>query len=512
MRKTLVFFFIFLLPLSASAKNLYVDVSTGNDSTTYANNDSEHPWASLLRATWGRSDGDRTSAGISAAAAQAGDTVYVAAGTYEYDHSSYLYSSGSDPLYNPVNSGSSGNWIKFEAVGTVNLTTNYVPTGTWYRQSECAPILGVAGGGGTDRYIWWDGFTINQQSICYRRGHGVVEISADNFKITNCTIAGTDTDYGEADQHNAILLVGGDGTSTCTSDVVNDITISNNTLSGFIGTNHNDSGITTYCLGDNITIEHNEFIGNDSGIYGKSSYDESANIFIRYNLFADQIGDAIRMQAYDSWWIYQNVFRDNAKAVLHLDCTSWATLGTHPSDTRLVNNTSDNNKYLIYFDSDCENLVSNYVRNNITTNLVTAALNSEGEDCISAANIGTDDIDFDYNVYEYPGNFWVVDGVGSNAATVAAFYSGFGQDQHSADDVDPLYTNESSNDFTLQAESPCREGGANDGVDILDLDGDSSTVDAITLGAYITGLEEIGIESGSGSGLPVSMGCKPLLP
>jgi len=32
-------------------------------------------------------------------------------------------------------------------------------------------------------------------------------------------------------------------------------------------------------------------------------------------------------------------------------------------------------------------------------------------------------------------------------------------------------------------------------VDILDLDGDSSTVDAITLGAYITGNEEIGLET-----------------
>ena len=58
---------------------LYVNGATGNDSTTYSNNDSANPWATIGRAAWGSTDRSDPN---SEEAAAAGDTVLVAAGTY----------------------------------------------------------------------------------------------------------------------------------------------------------------------------------------------------------------------------------------------------------------------------------------------------------------------------------------------------------------------------------------------------------------------------------------------
>lgn len=498
---------VLLLAGSAEAKNLYVNNSGSpacSDSTTYANNDASNPWCTLLRAARGNSDGNRNTAGVSAQAAQAGDTVYVTAGTYMYDHETYLYSHSTYAIYEPVNDGSAGNWIKFEAVGTVNLTTNYIPTGTWYRASSCAPIIG--GSGNSARYVWWHGFTINQQQICYRRGHGIVEISGagGQVRITNNSILGTYTNYGEGDQHNGILIIGPNVSATCNGTISN-LTISNNTIIGFTGFNHNDSGITAYCLGDNITIEHNNISSNASGIYGKSAYDASANVNIRYNLFANNVS-AIRMQAFDSWYVYQNIFRDNSSSAYHIDCTPYSTSGTHPSDTKIVNNTMDNNYYALYFDSLCENLIGNYVRNNIVTNIGYSAIRSEEATCQSTANIGTDDIDFDYNVWGHSGSFWTNDGNQTVVATVAAFISTYSQGANQWSNIDCLFVNGAGDDFRLQAGSTCREGQAYAGIDILDLDNDGQTNDAITIGAYITGSECIGLESACASSQKISGG------
>src|SRR3990167_5050929 len=104
----------------AQAKLLYVNNGGSpscSDNTSYAANDAAHPWCSLLRATWGNTT--RTGPSTPSEAAQAGDTVYVTAGTYQTTSFN-----SREPVYNPANSGTAGNRIVFQAVGTVTLTTD----------------------------------------------------------------------------------------------------------------------------------------------------------------------------------------------------------------------------------------------------------------------------------------------------------------------------------------------------------------------------------------------------
>src|SRR3972149_2223784 len=83
-------------------KALYVNGSTGNDAVTYANNSASTPWRTIGRAAWGSTT---RSSPNSNEAAKAGDTVFIAAGTYTSElnagtsHTRYIV------LYNPENSG-----------------------------------------------------------------------------------------------------------------------------------------------------------------------------------------------------------------------------------------------------------------------------------------------------------------------------------------------------------------------------------------------------------------------
>ncbi len=139
-------------------------------------------------------------------------------------------------------------------------------------------------------------------------------------------------------------------------------------------------------------------------------------------------------------------------------------------------------------------MTENRFKNNIVTG-ATNALFSQDSECGTVANMGTDDFDFNHNVFAH--SSWFFD-IGSQV-TLATFISSYGQGSSQWNDVNCLYTNTAGNNFTLQAGSPCRSGGANQGVDYLDLDGDSQTSDPITLGAYITGNEVIGINAGGNS-------------
>src|SRR5262245_57259652 len=98
-----------------SAKDLYVNGTTGNDSTSYAANSAASPWRTIGRAAWGSTS--RT-APVTAEAARAGDTVNVAAGTYVTTGTGERYGIA----YNPVNSGTSTSPIVFAATGVVTLT------------------------------------------------------------------------------------------------------------------------------------------------------------------------------------------------------------------------------------------------------------------------------------------------------------------------------------------------------------------------------------------------------
>ena len=108
------------------AKTLYVDGNTGNDSVSYANNDASNPWRTIGRAAWGT--GSRM-APNPAEAAQAGDVVLVATGTYSELGTNTRYI----PAYNPVNSGNATDgYITFRAQGRVTLQTH----------TEAGPTIG----------------------------------------------------------------------------------------------------------------------------------------------------------------------------------------------------------------------------------------------------------------------------------------------------------------------------------------------------------------------------------
>jgi hypothetical protein len=179
--------------------------------------------------------------------------------------------------------------------------------------------------------------------------------------------------------------------------------------------------------------------------------------------------------------IYQNVVRDCTYAGIRLRELS--------EDMRIVNNTIDN----------CSNsegggivLISagqtrNVIKNNIVTNS-SYALNAHEQT--------TKTFTADYNCY-HDGTKW--------AYNLTAYYSlaawqTIGEDAHSSTS-DPFYVNEAGNDFRLRTGSPFM----NYGIDVLDLDGDGSTTDPITIGAYITGTEIIGIIRSSAPAAPAGL-------
>lgn len=475
-----------LLTSVAEAKDLYVNNSGSpacSDSTTYVNNNASNPWCTIGRAAWGNATRPTSWPGsYQAQAADSGDIVYITAGTYHY-YGSFSPSNRWEPLYRLVNANDATDWITFTTIGgNVALTSNKAG-------GEEHSIVGTGAEPTRDRYVKWTGgnhwFTVYIPNMAFQAGSGVITIRGDYTWIEKWDIAGVDTTVTPGDQHVAILAQGSD--SNCLATLSN-LTIRNNKLHGFGGVGRNSAGITMYCLGDNILIEYNNIYDNWTGINGKSSYLNSDNVNIRKNNIYANHGDGIAMQAFDSWYVYQNILRDNEWSGFRFFCDVHYQGSAKPTDIKIVNNTMYGNYTGIAFNSLCENMDSNYVRNNIITNSTNSVLYSTSAECTTTANMGTDDVSFNYNLYEYPGTFWRSD-VGFSS-TFANFQSTYGQDANSLNNVDPLYVNEVSKNFRLQATSPAR----NAGIDILDLDGDGSTTDAITMGAYITGNEIIGIE------------------
>lgn len=466
---------IFFSPFTADAKNLYVNNSGSpacSDSTTYANNSASYPWCTLLRAVRGNSDGNRNTAAVTAQAAQAGDTVYVTAGTYNYAGPTWSGDSWLAVLYDPVNSGTSEAWITFRAVGTVHLT---ITVGA----SNSATI-----GSRTGQYIEWNGFTINEANAAWR--NGLVNVTVNNVRLENNTIIGYAGDI--ADNHSGIM-VHGPRSGDCTGGI-NNITIRNNMITGFRGMGgRNDAGITLYCLGNNILIENNKIYGNRTGIYAKSNYVDNENIVIRKNHFQDNTGDAIAMQAFSDWHVYQNIMQNNNTGFVFFN-TIYYVGNTKPNDVYVVNNTMYGNTTGIYFKSLCQNLNNNHVKNNLIIGS-TYGVYTDTIECTTTANMGADDVHFDNNFYGLSGNF--MQNEAASSYNWSGWRSTFGQDTNSSSGTDPLFVNAAGGNFRLQTSSSARNAGR----DILDLNGNGSTTDSITLGAYITGNEIIGISSSS---------------
>lgn len=465
-------FTVCLIPQTAHARDLFVNNSGSpacSDSTAYAVNSATQPWCTLLRAVRGNADGNRNSSGIPSQAAQAGDTVYVSAGTYDYSGPAYVAGTWTGVFYDPINSGSPGAWITFEAVDAVELTGN--------RSGRSSMI-----GSNQAQYIKWTGFTLNQSLSSYR--NGIATATVDNVWFEGNTIIGVYTDYGFDDNHPGIL-VHGPRSGDCTGGISN-ITIRNNSISGFTGASgRNDAGITLYCLGDNILIENNDIFNNRSGIYAKSSYIDNNNITIRKNWFHDNSGDAIAMQAFSDWHVYQNIMQNNGSGFLFFNSIYYVG-NTKPNDIYIVNNTMYGNTRGIYFKSLCGNLNNNHVVNNLiigSNNIISV----DSAECTTTQNMGVDDVRFNWNYYDHSGDFYADDNY-SRIASFPTWQNSYGQSPDSSNGANPRFVDAQGGNFRLQPTSSARDAGR----DILDLNGNGSTTDSITLGAYITGDEIIG--------------------
>ena len=463
MKKILFSILLLIIPTIVFAKTLYVNGSTGNDSTTYANNSSGTPWLTLGRAVWGNAS---RSSPNSSEAAQAGDTVIVATGTYTTSETTgirYL------PIYNSTNAGTSGNYITYECETNGDCELRATTGGAGQ------PLIGSY----QKDYIKWMGFYINETYLNVGTDTGLAAIwDAEYVELHNNNLQAQYMSSGPGNNHSCIRI-----------ESSQNLLIKNNELHGSTGVNGaNDSAITIYDSG-NIIIEHNEVHSNTSGIFLKHPIDDGppvvaqGDITIRYNLLYSNTGHSIFVRRAIGGDIYQNVIKDSYAGI-----TWWGYDDPSPQDYKIVNNTIHNCTYGIFLapTTTGDFGTDNYTYNNIVVDTSYMLYTEDSFD--------DDPPYFEHNLYyNYSTQFARID---YTNYSFSSWQSTFSRDSTSPVSLtsDPVFVDEAGDNFRLDTGSPCIDYG----VDILDLDGDSSTSDAITIGAYITGEEEIGIETGGG--------------
>lgn len=484
---------------SAEAATKCVNGSTGSDATTYAANDGVSScWQTLGRAAWGSTTRSSPNTGE---ALQAGDTVNVAAGTYNFS-GTVAHGDAFDVLYNPANSGSVGNPIRFSCIGSCAITAP-----DWE-----APVIGA-----TNRdYIQWYASRV--------AGYAWV-IPACGENPAGGDDCGVGTAAGAPDTGPVVChtsdwchFEGLDITATAPITYVdnwpafrfqevNGGTVRNNSCSDFTdsgGGNHNQSCLMLYGT-QNVTIEHNEFNTSNSGVFFKdtsTTANQGGNI-IRFNRFTtvdeamvwSQVTAGSTETGND---IYQNVITGCVQAFGMID----GAQGSQSDD--IVNNTVYNcSESFAQLDNNSGTHLGIRYWNNIAH---TTTRGIDANSTMSAASI----LNFEHNVYfNYVTTFYR----GSDGnRTLASFKATYTDQEDGAPvgvDTDPGFANAAGGDFRLctaagvpHASCAGASGILTQGVDALDLDGDSSTSDNIPAGAYLTGLETIGIDSAGDAPAP----------
>lgn len=462
-------YLILMFTLFASvteAKNLYVNNSGSpacSDSTTHTNNDAANPWCTIGRAAWGNAAHTSPNSGQ---AAQAGDVVLITEGIYSTSGPGAV--SNGQVVLNPVNNGSSGNPITFRGVGTVEIRFNNGVRGA---------MIGCQGAS----YIIWDHFAVNEYyggGMSDRGGPVQFSVNAHHCQLLNSDVWGPTTSYNNAasttyndDNHRAISL-----------EYADDCVIKNNTIRRVEqangGRGQNEAAIMTYDSHRNI-IEHNEIYDAGIGIFIKGQHGASlpADNIIRYNYIHDNNG-GVRVIYGEDTRIYQNLIVNNNGAGLHLGFST-------ATRTRAINNTLYGNSVGVSPQND--DLVDVHVKNNIIVGTGDAISDWE------AANPGLQDMVFDRNLYNGHARFAYYESGGTYS--FATWQGTYGQDANSLNNTDPLFVAAGTN-FKLQGGSPALTLGR-----VVESIGGTNG-DTIPVGAYITGTEEIGIESGGGGGDP----------
>lgn len=463
------------------AKNLYVNNSGSpacSDSTTYAANDAANPWCTIGRAMWGNAL--RSNASTSQAA-QAGDVVIISPGTY---HQTQGTGERLEPLLEPVNSGTSWNPITFKA--EYPAITASVGQRTIITSETTAPHETLMGASDTD-YIVFDGFYIDEANIDLRNANapnadecwvthatGATGITFQNFVIISRDVYALGLGYISSPNHSAVFIQGSDN-----------ITVKNNKFYGGSGVHHNVAAVMTYSAQSSI-IEHNEIYDWFAGVHIKGQTTvNNCDLKIRLNLIYD-VATGIEFGYHggscgDSY-AYQNIIKNNRTSPVGAIVVRSYTAGD-PVGVWAVNNT------IVDFDVTgygairtlAQNPGAVTVKNNIVYGCHTAVGDPE------KTSLDADYI-FDRNLYY---DFTNVGAINGNNYTTLATWQSFSGDDANSSTSDPTLLDAVGGDYRLDTGSPALTLGRT----ITAIHGTNDQT--IPAGAYITGNEEVGIQTGS---------------
>lgn len=499
--RPLILLVALLYACPVDAANLYVNNSGSpscSDATAKASNSEASPWCTIERARKGATFG---SGADSAQAASAGDTVHITCGVYE--------ATASDTAFyvalNPVNEGSSGNPIRFQAVNN---------------QAACIRITvrsGTGPGGSPigsvdNDYIEWAGFTLNETDwpwddtggcCAFQNGqvlfHGTGAAIVGG-KIELSTLTGSFIDGRDGDNYTGIRIHSASAT------------IQNNTVQDFGQGGHNNS-CTTWYFGVSMVVRHNVFSRCGAGIYAKNNSGLSAGTsqhIIEFNYFAPNTVGIYCLQNCNGTallpiLIDRNVFVMTSSLCATDACHAVILVGLgdaqDPSHVHVVNNTiygpNENGEAACFRVGPQQAAVAHKIYNNICSTAIQGVIADGGAD---AGDIATTIILFEHQVwYSISGTLAAWSGIGNiNLATWKATYA---QDNTSpaAITTDPVFV-AAGTDFRLctgaGAPSVSCAGASNALTQgrVLDSIGgsDGSTIPA---GAYLTNLECIGLEA-----------------
>lgn len=457
--------------------DLYVNGATGDDSRSKATaQNSATPWASIHRAAKGATFGGGTDSGEAAAA---GDTVRIAAGIYEAVASDEVFY----VALNPVNEGTEGNPIRFQAVDNARDAIRIVP------HAGGDPAGGSAIGSVQKDWIEWAGFDLRESDWPFASDHnfqnGLALFQGDPFiegvLCERSKFTGNATDTHDGDNYSGLRIHG----------VIGGIVRNCHFLDWGI-TDENTTGSTWY-FGSELIYEHNLFQNSGCGVYMKNnsllSVDPSFSI-LRLNLFENCYYGIIPFQSangtdLDPIVISQNIFSGGNYGV---KVSAQSTDIENSTHVKVVSNT---------FFNQAENAIaiagkplanaSHEFFNNIISTTPVAVGGSAG---VEASDLVTSKVLFEHNVYDEVADISQWTGIGD--IDLATWRTTYGEDDTAPDgvEVDPLFVNTGAGDLHLQAGSPVLTQGRA----IYDVGGADGTT--IPAGAYITGDEVIGLTDG----------------
>ncbi|MHC4397275.1 MAG: right-handed parallel beta-helix repeat-containing protein, partial [Planctomycetota bacterium] len=437
-----------LVTAPAIATTYYVDQGHGNADDDNAGTSESAPWETLLKAC---------------NTVDAGDTVYVKAGTYIDTTNSWVRK------FQILNNGTAANPITFIS----SPPRAAVVRSASLPSSRSDYAWGLKGG---SQYIIIDGFKIE----------GGIVVAYD--RASHCTIRNCEIIYGRCGSDPTLnwgITLYWSDYCTVENNYVHDLTSSG---SG----SRNTAGIMLFgSPGDpKEDCEYNIFQGNtvDAGFNVRNCYGMKAgalnNNIWRYNVAMNAsvgyhgMGSTSETVPSEDNTYYQNIA---------IDCGNAFDLGYVCYRFLIYNNTA----------VDCDKFLGAYRNNNIDTEMWNNIQVGTNDTVIRWSGY-PDALPFtsliDYSNYNCFYNFskfaYREKSPSLNYYTLNDWETATGYDADSITSDPDLV---GGGDYTLDTGSPC----INAGVDLQDYDDDQNTTESINMGAYITGNETIGHDWGA---------------